>query len=70
MRRLGMTQAEAARHAAEGDVVGALVEHIQDGVAHGGGSAADLTNHIADSTPHPAYDDITDLKVLLENGLI
>ena len=28
-----------------------------------------ITLHIQHPTPHPAYDDITDLVVLLENGL-
>lgn len=30
----------------------------------------DLTTHINSPTPHPVYDDMLDLTVLLENGLL
>lgn len=29
-----------------------------------------VTVHIADTTPHPAYDDLPSLTLLFENGLI
>jgi len=29
-----------------------------------------VNTHIADPTPHPAYDDLPSLKILFENGLI
>lgn len=29
-----------------------------------------LTDHVNDPTPHPAYDDISSLQLLFENGLI
>jgi hypothetical protein len=29
-----------------------------------------LATHIADETPHPAYDDLPSLKLLFENGLV
>ena len=29
-----------------------------------------VNSHIADSTPHPAYDDLPSLNILFENGLI
>ncbi len=32
--------------------------------------SADLQAHIDSPTPHPAYDDVPDLVVLFENGLI
>lgn len=35
-----------------------------------GGSGAALLAHIEDATPHPAYDDIEALDVLLENRLV
>jgi hypothetical protein len=28
-----------------------------------------FTTHVMDPTPHPAYDDIPDLVLLLENGM-
>lgn len=30
----------------------------------------DLPTHLADTTPHPAYDDMPSLALLFENGLI
>lgn len=30
----------------------------------------DLTTHVQDTTPHPAYDDLPSLVLLFENGLI
>lgn len=38
--------------------------------ADGGGSGESLAVHIADETPHPAYDDMIDLSILFENGLV
>lgn len=38
--------------------------------ASGGPTAEALVSHINSPTPHPAYDGIGDLVVLLENGLI
>ena len=35
-----------------------------------GYSEQQLTNHVNSSTPHPAYDDMQDLTLLFENGLI
>jgi hypothetical protein len=29
-----------------------------------------MNSHVISSTPHPAYDDIPDLTLLLENGLL
>ena len=29
-----------------------------------------IENHIIDTTPHPAYDDLTSLTLLFENGLV
>lgn len=29
-----------------------------------------VASHVASPTPHPAYDDIPDLTLLLENGLL
>jgi hypothetical protein len=34
------------------------------------GDLAAINAHIADATPHPAYDDLPSLTLLLENGLI
>lgn len=36
----------------------------------GDGSSVALDNHIADTTPHPAYDDLPSLNLLFENALI
>lgn len=33
-------------------------------------SGAQLETHINSSTPHPAYDDMQDLTILFENGLV
>lgn len=38
--------------------------------AEGQPSSAELLAHILDPTPHQAYDDIPDLTLLFENGLI
>jgi len=40
------------------------------GSAGGEVSSAELQDHIDDPTPHPAYDDLPDLVVLFENGLV
>jgi hypothetical protein len=37
------------------------------GDANDGGA---LATHIADETPHPAYDDLPSLRLLFENGLV
>lgn len=29
-----------------------------------------VTDHVADTTPHPAYDDLPSLRLLFENGLV
>lgn len=36
----------------------------------GGDGGLALINHINDTTPHPAYDDIPSLVLLFENGLV
>jgi hypothetical protein len=53
-------------------ISGAHVVEIADaGPGPGGGiDSADLTAHIVDSTPHPAYDDLPSLTLLFQNGLI
>lgn len=40
------------------------------GSAGGEVGSAELQDHIDDLTPHPAYDDLPDLVVLFENGLV
>lgn len=40
------------------------------GYAHGGSVETDLAAHIIDPTPHPAYDDMADLTLIYENGLV
>lgn len=35
-----------------------------------GGGTVDLTAHVNSPTPHPAYDDIPDMSLLLENGML
>lgn len=35
-----------------------------------GNDGAALAEHVADPSPHPAYDDLPDLGLLFENGLI
>lgn len=36
----------------------------------GDSDLAAINNHIADTTPHPAYDDLPSLTLQFENGLI
>lgn len=35
-----------------------------------GYSTTQLTSHVNSQTPHPAYDDMQDLTILFENGLV
>ncbi len=35
-----------------------------------GTTGTNLTTHINDETPHPAYDDMQSLRLLFENGLV
>lgn len=43
---------------------------IYNGADGEGGSGQSLAVHIADETPHPAYDDMIDLVLRFENGLV
>ena len=36
----------------------------------GESGAAAVATHIADTTPHPAYDDLPSLSLLFENGIV
>jgi len=40
------------------------------GVTSQEGDALTLGAHLADTTPHPVYDDMVDLTLLYENGII
>lgn len=33
-------------------------------------TVAAIADHVADSTPHPAYDDIPSMTLVFENGLV
>lgn len=43
---------------------------IYNGADGSGGSGESLAVHIADETPHPAYDDMIDLALQFENKLV
>lgn len=57
---------------AEPPPVEATVLTLTGAITGGGGgpSSGELAAHVADTTPHPAYDDLPSLTLLFQNGLI
>jgi hypothetical protein len=53
-------------------IQGAEVVSLSDDLPPEGGSGepGDLAAHVADTTPHPVYDDMPSLSLLFQNGLI
>ena len=47
------------------NAVGAFVN-----TGHAEATAAQIAAHVESATPHPAYDDMPDLTLIYENGLI
>ena len=46
------------------------VNALREELLEGGSDTSSLIAHINSPTPHPAYDDIPDLVVIFENGLL
>lgn len=42
------------------------LDRIENGIAD---AHALISQHVADNTPHPVYDDMQDLTIIFENGL-
>ncbi len=57
--------AYAGRPALEGIEIISLDDPIPDN-----GSSGDLAAHVADTTPHPVYDDMPSMTLIFQNGLI